>query len=158
MSFIQILGWIIKIKNRLTFFFFLQAWGSVTSGDEQRDLTFPSSEQMPTCSPLSSRLIWLIFTELCGDTISWHLFLEAGVNIFGLAKCCWLTFYPIKWNARKKQHIWLEMHGRSHMCQCITRGINTVKVRGCKFTAAAVKVYTFMTLESSLAKRIISMA
>lgn len=45
-------------------------------------LTFPSSEQMPTCSPLSSRLIWLIFTELWGHTISRHPFLEAA-NIFG---------------------------------------------------------------------------
>lgn len=45
-------------------------------------LTFPSSEQMPTCSPLSSRLIWLIFTELWGHTISRHPFLEAA-NICG---------------------------------------------------------------------------
>lgn len=63
------------------FHFLLQAQRSLASGDEWRDLTFPSSEQMPTCSPLSSRLIWLIFTELCGDTISRHRFLKRWASI-----------------------------------------------------------------------------
>lgn len=78
-------------------FYLLQAQRSVTGADERRDLTFPSSEQMPTCSPLSSRLIWLIFTELCGDTISRHLFLEAGeYHIVAWPNVGWLTFYRAK--------------------------------------------------------------
>lgn len=98
----------------------LQAKVSVTSSDEQRDLTFPSSEQMPTCSPLSSRLIWLIFTELCGDTISRHLLFRGWRISLWLAKCCWLTFYPTKWNARKSERQKFEyvMDASSHMCQC----------------------------------------
>lgn len=66
----------------------LQDQGSVTTRDVQKDLTFPSSEQMPTCSPLSSRLIWLIFTELCRGRISVLLTLrvDEGEEIDRVAK------------------------------------------------------------------------
>lgn len=60
-------------------------------------LTFPSSEQMPTCSPLSSRLIWLIFTELWGHIISRHPFLEAANICGGGGRKLHAQPQPTKW-------------------------------------------------------------